>query len=407
MVIMIIPVEFGDPGAPATDPPGDRGQHQLPRWAVDALCLLLAFGGLIFGWLDSVRRQIAPVPLGVDLVLGGLCCLAVVLRRRWPVGLAVAVGLCSLYARTASGAALIALFSLTTRRRLPVVAPVAVGYALAALLGPLVRPDWSMSYRTDILPGLLITAALLGWGLYVRARRQLVASLRERARRAEADQALRIAQARQLERHRIAREMHDVLGHRISLLSLQAGALALHADTLTDEVAGALGLIRDTAHQAMGELREVIGVLRIDPAGDDGVDQPPARPQPTLAELPQLVDECRDAGMRVRLDCHVAELAAVPAGVGRSAYRVVREGLTNARKHAHGTEVTVRIHGAAGDGLTVEICNACPAGAVGRLPGGGTGIVGLAERVSLAGGRLVHGRTAGQFELRAWLPWSA
>jgi signal transduction histidine kinase len=405
MVIMIIPVKVGGPGPP-TDPPGDRGRHPPHERAADALCLLLAFGVLIFGWFDSVRRHIAPVPLAVDLVVGGLCCLAVVMRRRWPIGLAVVVGLCSIYARTASGAALIVLFSLSTRRRLPVVAPVAVGYAVIALLGPLVRPDWSMSYRTDLLPGLLVTAALVGWGLFLRARRQLLASLQERARRAEADQELRMAQARQLERNRIAREMHDVLGHRISLLSLQAGALALHAGRLPDDVAGAVGMIRDTAHQAMGELREVIGVLRIDPDVDHGTGQAPARPQPTLIDLPQLVDECRHAGMRVRLECHVAEPAAVPATIGRGAYRVVREGLTNARKHAHGAEVTVRVHGAPGDGLTVEIGNACPAAAgAGRLPGGGTGIVGLAERVSLAGGRLVHGRSAGRFRLEAWLPW--
>ena len=399
MVIMIIPVEFGDPGAPATDPPDDRRRPALRERAADALCLLIAFGGLVYGWSDSVRRHIAPAPLAADLALGGLCCLAVVLRRRWPVGFAVVVGGCSLYARSAAGVAVIALFSLATRRRPAVVAPVAVGYAVAALLGPLVRPDWSMSYRTDILPGLLVTAALVGWGMYVRARRQLVASLRERARRAEADQELRTAQARQLERHRIAREMHDVLGHRISLLSLQAGALALRAGTLPAEVAGALGQIRDTAHQAMGELREVIGVL-----GDDRAGEAPGRPQPTLAELTHLVDECRHAGMRVHLDCQVGEPEAIPATVGRSAYRVVREGLTNARKHAHDAEVTVRVQGAAGDGLTVEIRNASPGGD-GPLPGDGTGLIGLTERVSLAGGRLVHGRTGGQFQLRAWLPW--
>jgi signal transduction histidine kinase len=397
MAIMIIPVELGGPDAPAAEPLRER--------AADALSLLIAFGALIFGWSESARRHIAPVPIAVDLGLGGLCCLAVVLRRRWPVGFAIVVGLCSLYARTASGVALIALFGLATRRRLPVVAPVAAGYALIALLGPLVRPDWSMSYRTDILPGLLVTAALLGWGMFVRARRQLLASLRERARRAEADQEQRVAQARQLERRRIAGEMHDVLGHRISLLSLQAGALALRAGTLPEDVARAAALIRDTAHQAMEELREVIGVLRVDPAGDDRADEAPARPQPTLVDLPRLVDECRHAGMRISLECH-AELTAVPATIGRSAYRVVQEGLTNARKHAHGADVTVRVDGTAGDGLTVEVRNAFPAGAA-EHSSGGTGIIGLTERVSLAGGRLTGGRTGGQFQLQVWLPWPA
>jgi signal transduction histidine kinase len=333
-----------------------------------------------------------------------LCCAAVTLRRRWPVGLAVAVGLCSLYARTAAGAALVALFSLATRRRADVVVPVAAGYAVVALLGPLVRPDWSMPYRTDVLPGLFVTAALLGWGMYVRARRQLVASLRERARRAEDDQERRMAQARRLERHRIAREMHDVLGHRISLVSLQAGALALRGAAPPDEVARAAESIRDTAHQAMQELREVIGVLRLGPA--DGEDEPPGSPQPTLADVRPLVAECVRAGMAVRLDCRIGDLAGVPATIGRSAYRVVQEGLTNARRHAPGAEVTVCLAGAAGDGLTVDLRNDCPAVPAGD-PGGGTGLVGLTERVGLVGGRLTHGRTGVRFQLRAWLPWPA
>ena len=370
----------------------------LRERAADVLCFLIAIGFLAFGWLDGVHRHIAQVPLVADVVIGGLCCLAIGLRRRWPVGFAIVVGLCSIYARTASGAALVALFGLSVRRRVPTVAPVAAGYVLAALLAPVVRPDWSMSYRTDVLPGLLITAALLGWGMFVRARRQLLASLRERARRAEADQELRLARARQLERHRIAREMHDVLGHRMSLLSLHAGALELRPDAPAADVARAAGLIRATAHEAMEELREVVGVLRMDPAEDA-----PERPQPTLADLPGLVDESREAGMRVRFECDVEALVTVPATIGRSVYRVVQEGLTNARKHAHGAEVTVRVQGAVGEGLTVEVSNPCPASA--GPPGGGTGIIGLTERVGLAAGRLTHRRTAGLFHLEAWLPW--
>ena len=396
---MIIPVDQGDP---LPDPPAAPGRHPLRERAADVLCFLVATGFLAFGWVDSVHRQVAQVPLVADVVVGGLCCLAIGLRRRWPVGFAIVVGLCSIYARTASGAALVALFGLSVRRRVPTVAPVAAGYVLAAQLAPVVRPDWSMSYRTDVLPGLLVTAALLGWGMFVRARRQLLASLRERARRAEADQELRLARARQLERHRIAREMHDVLGHRMSLVSLHAGALELRPDAPAEDVARIAGLIRTTAHEAMEELRAVVGVLRMDPDG-----AAPERPQPTLADLPELVDESRQAGMRVRLEGDVGALAAVPATVGRSVYRVVQEGLTNASKHAHGAEVTVRITGAEGEGLAVEVSNPCPAGAGAGLPSGGTGIVGLTERVGLAGGRLTHRRTAGLFHLEAWLPWPA
>jgi signal transduction histidine kinase len=135
--------------------------------------------------------------------------------------------------------------------------------------------------------------------------------------------------------------------------------------------------------------------------------------------------------MRVLLECLVADLAAVPAVVGRSSYRIVQEGLTNARKHAPGAQVSVTVRGAAGGGLTVEIRNPWPVdpagtadmpggtldvppgtvdmpGGTAAIPGAGIGIIGLAERASLAGGRLEHGPTPdGDFRLQAWLPWPA
>ena len=109
---------------------------------------------------------------------------------------------------------------------------------------------------------MLLTAVVVGWGLFVRARRELVFSLRERAARLEAEQRLRVEQAREAERRRIAREMHDVLAHRVSLLTLHAGALEFRPDASPEEVAEAAGVIRATAHAALEELRRVIGVLR-------------------------------------------------------------------------------------------------------------------------------------------------
>ena len=169
--------------------------------------------------------------------------------------------------------------------------------------------------------------------MFVRARRQLVASLRERAERAEAEQQLRVEQAQAQERARIAREMHDVLAHRISLLSMHAGALEFRPDADPEEIARAAGVVRASAHQALQDLREVIGVLREEPGDGD-----PERPQPTLEALPALLEESREAGMHVSHECKVEDLAAVPAGVGRNAYRIVQEGLTNARKHARGRD---------------------------------------------------------------------
>jgi len=244
---------------------------------------------------------------------------------------------------------------------------------------------------------------VLAWGMFIHARRQLVESLRERGRWVETEQRLRIEQARQLERTRIAREMHDVLGHRISLLSMHAGALEFRPDAPPEEIAKAAGIIRDSAHQALQDLREVIGVLRQDSAGVDG-----QRPQPRIEDLPALVEESRQAGANIHADYRMADLEGVPTAIGRSAYRIVQEGLTNARKHAPDARVEVAVDGEAGAGLSVEVLSR-PSVAGGRpsaIPGGGAGLVGLVERATLAGGHLEHGRTTdGNFLLRAWLPW--
>jgi signal transduction histidine kinase len=120
--------------------------------------------------------------------------------------------------------------------------------------------------------------------------------------------------------------------------------------------------------------------------------------------VPALVEESRRAGMTVALDFQVGD--AAPAAVGRTAYRIVQEGLTNARKHARGARVSVTVRAEPGGGLHVELRNPCPQDSAG-IPGAGAGLIGLAERARLAGGRLEHGRAGEEFTLRAWLPWPA
>jgi signal transduction histidine kinase len=256
-----------------------------------------------------------------------------------------------------------------------------------------------------------VGAVVVGWGLFARARAELVNSLRERAERLEAERRLQVAQAREAERLRIAREMHDVLAHRLSLLSLHAGALEFRPDALPDEVEAAAGVIRANARDALAELRGVVGVLR--GGGRAGpMAASPEPPQPTLAQVPALVAESRAAGMRVDCRIDVSGAGAVSDALGRTVYRIVQEGLTNARKHAPAMAVRVTIGMQERARLTVELRNRCPtvrvaAGASGRpsLPGAGTGLVGLGERVALAGGTLDHGADArGDFVLRAALP---
>lgn len=244
-------------------------------------------------------------------------------------------------------------------------------------------------------------AALIGWGAQSQARQALVKSLRDRARRAEDEQARRIAEARTGERTKIAREMHDVLAHRLSLLAAYAGALEFRPDAPPEELARASGVIRAGAHEALEELREVIGVLRDDASGPDR-----DRPQPTFADVPRLLDESRAAGTPVELDDRLAG-ATVPDTLGRTVYRVVQEGLTNARKHAPGEPVTVVLDGVPGGRLAVELVNRTVLPAATPVPGSGTGLVGLQERVQLAGGRFEQRSGQGRFRVRAVLPWPA
>jgi signal transduction histidine kinase len=220
-----------------------------------------------------------------------------------------------------------------------------------------------------------------------------VRSLHDQADRAGDD-------ARAAERRRIAREMHDVLAHRLSLLSVHAGALEFRPDAPAEEVAEAAGVIRESARAALEDLRGVIGVLRED--GGDSLTEPP---QPTLADLTALIEESRAAGMRITERIEIGDTAP-SAAAGRTAYRIAQEGLTNARKHAPGAAVTLTVQSPDG-ALQVEVRSLAPVAvaAESALPGAGTGLIGLSERVTLAGGELEHGVDRdGAFVLRARLP---
>jgi len=295
---------------------------------------------------------------------------------------------------------MVVIFTLAVHRPFRYVAWIG-GISLALI--PLffwLRPDPDLPYAGAVAFAELLSLAVIGWGMFVRSKRQLMVSLRDRARRAETEAQLRAEQAQRLAREAIAREMHDVLAHRLTLLSVHAGALEFRPDAPREEVARAAGVIRESAHEALQDLREIIGVLRAGEPDDAG------RPQPTLAALDGLVAECREAGMKVTLASRVTDPAAVPSSVGRTAYRIAQEALTNARKHAPGTEVTVSVTGAPGEGLVVDVRNPAPEGEVPAVPGSGQGLIGLTERATLTGGRLEHGpESDGGFRVRAWLPW--
>ncbi|MCX5206195.1 histidine kinase [Streptomyces sp. NBC_00237] len=332
--------------------------------------------------------------------LVALGCLAVLLwRRRFPLAVALVVAVASGASTLAVGAALLALCSMSARRRPVEIGVVACVYVaasqLALMLYPVTSPSGPMWLQLA-LPALSAGIAV-AMGVAVGARRVEVLSLRQRAESAEREQTAREAQARALERNRIAREMHDVLAHRISLVALQAGVLDHRRTLTTEENRTLIRGIADGSHQALEELRDVLGVLRADPDG-------PEPPQPSLDRIPELVADARTSGLDVSLTTTVT---GEPSDVvGRTCYRVLQEALTNAAKHAPGAPVHITVAGTAGDELHVSVHNSPATTPTDRPPTSGFGLLGLAERVALTGGELSHHSTHdGGYLLTAHLPW--
>jgi signal transduction histidine kinase len=374
----------------------------------------MAVGGVSTGVVASLIGQFGDGtrgwPLAVQIGTALLSVALVPLLFRRPVGTALALAALAAVSPTATPASCVGTVVVARGQR----ARVAVGVALAGIAAHLLRALWlpiaALPYEWWALLVVLAHAALVGWGMLAAARRALIDSLQERAERAEAEQGRRVAEARAAERAAIAREMHDVLAHRLSLIATYAGALEYRPDAPPERLSQAAGVIRAGVHQALEELRDVIALLSDDPAGDDPADPAePDRPVPALADLAGLVEESRAVGTPVEVRDDLADPATVPGRTGRTAYRVVQEALTNARKHAPGQPVSIALDGTPGARLVIEVRNPLPRdpAAAPAVPGAGRGLVGLTERVRLAGGRLDHAAGPGEFRLQAELPWPA
>ncbi|MDP9867208.1 MULTISPECIES: sensor histidine kinase [Streptosporangium] len=321
--------------------------------------------------------------------------LALILRRRAPV---LPVLLC------------MALCAFITPSAVP-FATYAVGvhgrgrpreWAAVLLLSGLFARPWNISgpvpevlLNTASISLVGIAPALLG--MWLASRRRLLQALAERAERAEREQRLMAEQARSEERARLAGEMHDVVTHRVSLMVLRAGALRTIArDEVVREAAEEL---RQVGCQALEELRELVGVLRSEETFGSA-----RTAEPVVLDLTGLVEESRAAGVEVDLATEGEPVPAPPV-VGRTAYRVVQEALTNVHKHAPGARVTVRV-GYAGGLLHVCVRDTGGARGAAMVAGeGGTGLSGLRQRVQLVHGSLWAGPSEeGGFEVRASLP---
>ncbi|MEU6984947.1 histidine kinase [Streptomyces sp. NPDC046324] len=284
-----------------------------------------------------------------------------------------------------------------TRAALALFAAIAVlGFALV----PLSDGNVSQGFTVVLVLALAIVAPWLT-GRYVRQYARLVRAGWELAARMEGEQAAVADRERLRERSRIAGDMHDSLGHDLALIALRAAALEVDPGLGARQQAAA-GELRVAAADATARLRDIIGVLR---TGEDGEGRGTSAPMTPVGEtVEEVVERARASGLRVELTV-TGPGGETPPMVDRAVHRLVVESLTNAAKHAPGAPVRVVLERAA-DTLTVSVSNGPGTGAHGeRGPSGGTGLVGLDERVRLAGGRLTHrARADGGFAVRAVLP---
>jgi signal transduction histidine kinase len=374
----------------------------------------------------ALKTPWSPLPPPVITSAGLAGSLAVWWHRRRPVAVTVAGAAAHMLSGN-PGPLLVGLFSGAATRRfrwVPVLACAGtIGFAGLGWI-----EDGAVGF-SGVGGAAILTAAVLAVGAYAGTQRALLASLRDRSERAEAEHHLRVEQARAGERARIAREMHDVLAHKMSLIALHAGALELDHTSDPSRVGEAATLIGATAREALDELRSVLGLLRSggemsggtasggeesggEMSGGEMSGASGLRDQ--FADIGLLITSWERAGVQVELRDTVGQM---PATIGRAAYRLVQEGLTNAHRHAAGTTVVVTITGGHGHDVIVSVVNGAADGGsrAGRSsghrgpaapPGSGTGLVGLGERLRLVGGTLVaehHG--AGGWKLEGRLPW--
>jgi signal transduction histidine kinase len=385
--------------SPTADCPADWSIQVPGRAVTTAATVAVSALVLLSLWGELTRAGgVSPALVILDVAVVVLSCAAVPLVLRHPVATAGVLAVASLLSPVATPASTVATVHTARVRPLRTALLVAGAGVVGHLLRGLWRPVPGLGFGWWVLLVVAVHAALLAWGARARSQQSLVMALRERAARLERDQQRRVQDARLSERRRIAVEMHDTLAHRLSLLAAYAGAMEFRPDAAPEKVTAAAGVVRAEAARALVELREVIGVLRDD---EDDLDR--GAPQPTWSDVELLVAEARDAGASVEVQCRV-DVTDLPPTLGRTSYRLVQEALTNARRHAPGQPVELVLGGSPGERLDIEVSNPVQWDHPGPRAGG-TGLVGMRERVQLLGGELSSEVTAGRFRLHARLPW--
>ncbi|MFJ3232507.1 sensor histidine kinase [Streptomyces sp. NPDC086787] len=417
------------------------------RWRSAALDGTLALASALECGAEGVPfARDAGIPVAAGVVFGVLAGSVLLLRRRWPI----AVVLVAIAITPAEMGFLLGVVGLYTLAAAELPRRVIVALAGMSLLGTMIVTfvrarqdvargdltlgDWFVPFAA-VTTSLGLTAPPLLLGLYVGARRRLMESLRERADSLERELQLlaeraeeRAEWARGEERTRIAREMHDVVAHRVSLMVVHAAALQAVARKDPEKAVRNAALVGDMGRQALTELREMLGVLRstegpargreasvssamaVAVAASRVVDESAADPAvegPVLSELDELIGQSAATGMVVELSVE-GDARSYAREVEQTAYRVVQEALTNVHKHAAGAKTRVRLAHRASE-IAMQVENGPPpepgsASAAG-LPSGGNGLVGMRERVVALGGVFVSGPTdAGGFRVSAVIP---
>jgi len=280
------------------------------------------------------------------------------------------------------------------RERALGLAGIAFAYAALSII---VHNDPRGSVGDFVSSGSLITMAWLG-GFALRQKLQQAKAAEERASRLERERELRDIEAAAEERTRIARELHDVVAHSVSVMTVQAAAVQRVLSQDQKREREALEVVAQTGREALAEMRRLVGVMKQPKEG------PALAPQPSLQQLDRLVEHVREAGLKVRLRIEGKPIA-LPVGIDVSAYRIVQEGLTNTLKHARATSVDVLVR----YGTDVVELVVSDDGRMKTSDGGeGHGLVGMRERVAVYGGEIVAGpKKGGGYELRARLPVGA
>ncbi|GAA3805146.1 histidine kinase [Streptomyces coacervatus] len=414
------------------------------RWRSAALDVGLALASAVECAFEGVRfARDAGIPVAAGVVFGVLTGSALLVRRQWPIAV-VLVSIAIAPAQMGYLMGIVGLYTLAASELPRRIIGSLAGMSLVGMLivmfvrvrqdmarGSWDLGDWFVPFAA-ITTAIGMTAPPLLLGLYVGARRRLMESLRERADSLERELQLlaeraeeRAEWARNEERTRIARDMHDVVAHRVSLMVVHAAALQAVARKDPEKAVKNAALVGDMGRQALTELREMLGVLR---SGDGGVRRaeqavPLAAVRvaaavaaskaadegegPCLLELEELVGQSAAAGMVVDLSVE-GDVRVYAAEIEQTAYRVVQEALTNVHKHAAGAKTYVRLAHRVSE-IAMQVENEpppeVPSQAAARLPSGGNGLVGMKERVTALGGVFVSGPTdAGGFRVSAVIP---